>query len=707
MVLALEQDMGATRRYLVTHSKGSLFLPLREEDGTVPRIPVDRTGQNELYVTELRPDDTIYVEGEGSDIKLADVIGALRRMVPDYENDRANYIIGVSFIGDLSPDADRKPKPVYETTRLRYDLFHAVAKQAPNLFEPEELANLDNDIFRRLDFARPGEFTETELNEQRHGFSRETVARISAYVETKSKELFKQMGTPWTYKKGAIGSWLDGSVIHPTHGSRRPEKLEDAFWIAYALDSAGFEQRASGIVETAHKSADDPSKRGEDPYFRLVDAHRIFTNELMGLGNGKTGKSTGTGTHMPAGSKARVHKVLPVWFEAVKKELAPRIENRITEARIHSVNVVDIGSRGTAHNGASGTNGLPKKVILVDDANRDEIYSSIGAQEKPLRRPQRLVRDLGHSLEIVRSAYEKAVSMVVEDIFVHEKGGAVGGNASNTDLWGVINAGGEYRLTINLDLLRFLSPIDRYSAEFMIAYQHEWNRVSEAALKNRGFRRYLVRELEKGVPDFRMLKKKTLNPQECQTVPDEYPGVAGLADVYKGSVLLKELFSEKTFIKTITRGDRLADSFVTGRNSAAIAGVPPHERAFTGEMTGIIKQREIFARRLEAALSREIAALKKADEYIPQELTMFRKYPRSVFPAFDLFNKYGAERALLGEFLRRYAMDPWHVIGLYDNVALGLAGKVSETIRDVTNGAPTTIVLVDPLANMHHRFEFG
>ena len=114
----------------LTHQWGSTTMPLIDPDtGIVTTLLVERDGERRnAYVTELIPNaDTIFLEGSGITTEQASsayILALLKSENPGYRQHRSAFFIEQGFLDD---------RTTYETTRLRADLYNAVASQRPVL----------------------------------------------------------------------------------------------------------------------------------------------------------------------------------------------------------------------------------------------------------------------------------------------------------------------------------------------------------------------------------------------------------------------------------------------------------------------------------------------------------------------------------------------------------------------------------------------
>lgn len=654
--------------YHISHSKGSIFLPLRDPvDGTVPKLPIDRDGQDERFVTELRPGDTIYVKGSGipeTSADFSEIKGILRRKRADYNEDRAELFIELGFLDDQS---------VYETTRLSYDLYHAVAQQRPDLFRREEIENLDKYIFRGLRHDRPDELTAEQVEQWRYNFSPQTVSNVFRYIAETARDAFAQEGIRWRYGDGAIKSWLRGVIIHPTHGTRRLNDLVDAMFIGNALNSNELEERATNIVAAAERAQQYPRAKDENAYFRLIDGHKTVSFIVRGLMGGTPSRSRRYGNGTIDESNIRIHENLPDWTKAVLEELAPRVEHGVVEAQVYSTDVVEVNRDTTPTDQAPKGEGLSRNVILVgsDETQREEVYRSIGAREKPARRVNRLQRDLEGSIELLRDIYEAAVPFYVSSI-------SLTGNAARImpDVpIGIasFNKLNEIRPCINLDQLRFLSPVENYSSRTMVQTYEQWDKLLLTASRERNFRRDLIKRYRQGNVDIYALFDRFM-------------------PIFEESPLLREMFTEKQFLRVISTGSRYADIRV-------LEALPNTNPRTIEQAYGVINAKLLsFLIGIENAVAGKIEELKELDQNIPQDLTMFRTIERAMAPSFRTYeDNYVRERQLFEQLLQRYGINPHRIIALYDNTVSIVSDLTVKRISDGSKGKIINFAIIDPL----------
>src|SRR3989338_2843341 len=445
------------RAYRIQHSGGTAFVPLYAEDGTISTIPVDRNGHQEEYVTGLRPGDIIYVQGSGvseSSASFDNIKGVLKRKVPAYAQDRSDYFLELGFLDD---------RTIHETTRLRYDLFHAVASQKPELFAENERNNLDDYVFRRFD-----------ENGNQRDFSRSTARKVADYIATTAKGAFSSMNRNWPYSKkqnSAVGTWLRGNVIHPTNVRGDTGSMEDTFWIANALGIDDFERRASEVhnaAELAEKG--DYSAKSQNPYFRLTDAHRSVTNTIRGI-KGGGGSKDSSGNHGPR--HPNIYANMPEWTATVMEELAPRAENRIIEAQFYSADFADVPDNDGKEEPHS--KGFGKNIVLVRKKDgRDDVYKSIGVPQVPRRRKNKLQEDLEGSIETLYKIYRASIPLIVKDYIKYRD------STPSTFVTG--KPGGR---CVEMSLFEFLSPMFSYTPKSLAdAYRNDIDDILNAVNEN-------------------------------------------------------------------------------------------------------------------------------------------------------------------------------------------------------------------------------
>ncbi|MBI4014745.1 MAG: hypothetical protein HY365_02200, partial [Candidatus Aenigmarchaeota archaeon] len=384
-------------RYAVPTSAGNLFFPMSGENGTLPTVPVDKDGRTERYVTELEKGDKIYLEGEGvpeDSASFSDIRGILSANVPGYRQARA-----ANFIEHGFPDEKR----TYEVPRLKYDLWHAVAAQNPSLLAVDELARLDECIFERPS----GE-------NNAYGFSGKTVSEVAAYIEGVSKAACEREGVPWKYTKGtqAAKDWLNGSVIHPRHKSDKPEDLEDAIWIGYALGSDELMSRSFEIYDAAVAAQENPAAKDANDYFRLTDGHSNVARLMRGMmGEHKQGERESAHVR---GNHGRVYSNTREWADAVRRELKARIQHGIREIQVYDKGkLVEVGT--PADEPEPHARGMTRKPVLItSDERRADVYDMLGITSKPPSRRDTLRGALMDAADIMTIAYGKIVQAYLD-----------------------------------------------------------------------------------------------------------------------------------------------------------------------------------------------------------------------------------------------------------------------------------------------------
>ncbi|MCH8003347.1 MAG: hypothetical protein IH934_01850 [Nanoarchaeota archaeon] len=618
-------------------------------------------------MTELRRGDTFYIQVSGVPEISADfseIKSILKRKRPDYSEDRSYMFIELGFLDDRS---------VHETTRLRYDLYHAVAMQKPDLFTETEIKYLDDYVFRRLRNDRSNELAADEMEQWRYQFSSETLSKVSTYISETASNAYNKEGRIWNYGGGAIKAWLDGKILHPTRGTRKLDDLVGTMWIANSLNSDAFERRAIDIASTVEKAQQYPQVKDESPYFRLIDGHKTVTSMVRGLIEDLVKTPQNDGNRMKDGSNIRIHANLPEWAKAVMEEIAPRIEHGIVEVQLYSTDIVEVAPYITSTKQTPRAKGQSHSIVLVgnDDTQRDEAYASIGVVEMPAKRGNRLQRDLEGSIEILGNIYEAAVPLFVEGISLSGNMATVMPNIPGNIT--VFNGHNEAKTIINLDRLRFLSPVENYSASTMLQTYKKWDEMHSKARRDRNYRRGLVTQYRRGDVGGQPLFDRFI-------------------PIYNESPLLREMFDEKQFLRIISSGARIADtSILQSVTNSPPATLDQLQRQFNDRILEILS-------RLENIVIDKIEELKESDQNIPPDLTMFRTIGRSMSPSFRTHgDNYLRERQLFADLLERYGINPHRIITLYDDTVSKVSDLTAKRISDVSDGRSTTFAFVDPI----------
>ncbi len=646
----------------LTHQWGSTTMPLIDPDtGIVTTLLVERDGERRnAYVTELRPNiDTIFLEGAGvaqEQVSSGYILSLLKSENPGYQRHRIAFFVEQGFLDD---------RTTYETTRLRADLYSAVAAQRPDLFKPEELDNLTGYIFRKHMADRPAEISPEDADKWRLDFSQETVRHVASYIREKSVET-----GAWRYSGLApVYRWLGGETIHPTHNTRKSEQIkdvpiadlaEDVVVMSNTLGAYDLAERAAEVADTERRAMGDEYARRGSPYFEIIDAHRSAVHDMRGImretGDGKPADKT------RKTKKGRVHDEMPEWKARVLEKLEPLLKNKVVGSRFYSFDLVEMSERGEGTEKPG--HGLPIRILTTTSEERAKrTYDSTGIRQAPSRRPDSLRTSLLRSYEILGEIYRAAVPLYIQDLEVDSRGQITLLPRHVADsLCQVTTGGSRVMACINLDEMRFLSPEFGYSHPQLIDLWSKWISVQAKAKKDRPYRRNLMR---------------TLN----QHLPDEHPASDILNQVYSNSPLLRRLYeTERSFARDFTTAMRQVDSYELSVVVDAPAPAFALAQRYTNEKHRVMS--EVFSD-LEGACAELIEELKQSDLKIPRDVTMFRMSPRSVSTKLDTVDTSATERSLFRRILSAYGLDPSDIISEYDNVVLKSAQATHDRVKDL------------------------
>ncbi len=646
----------------ITHQWGSTIMPVLDPDtGLVTTLLVERGGERtNAYVTELRPnEDTIFLEGPGitpEQASSAYILSLLKDENPGYRRHRSAFFVEKEF----SDDGTR-----YETTRLRADLYTAVASQRPDLFKPEELANLPEHVFRKYMTDRPAEISPENLDGWKLDFSRETVKGVASYIREKSIE-----ADAWRYSGlSPVYRWLNGDAIHPIHNSRKSEQIknipiadlaEDVVVIAKALGADDLTMRASEVADTERRATgDDYAKRGS-PYFEIVDAHSSAVRDMRGIMRDvKDGKhSDGQKKH----KKGRVHEEMPEWKLRVLEKLEPMLENKVVGSRFYGFDLVESPERGEVTD--SRGHGLPVRVLTTTDEERArKAYASTGIKQAPSRRPDSLRASLFRSYELLGEIYRAAVPFYIQDIKEDPSGRIqILPRNVNTTFSHFRTNDGSTMVCVPIDDFKYLSPALVYSHTRLVGMWEQWMRLLGTAKNDRDFRREFMR---------------TLNSH----LPDKHPSADMLNQAYSSSALLKRLFdTEKRFAREITTGMRRVDE----RELDGVIMLSPERFKTTHRLAGEKYKAltDIFSE-IDRACADPIKELKRLDAQMPSDVTLFRLFPRSMSAGLDTLNTHERERGMFRQIVSMYGVDPPEAAAAYEDEVLKSAQATHGRIRDL------------------------
>ncbi|MBI4177739.1 MAG: hypothetical protein HY516_05265 [Candidatus Aenigmarchaeota archaeon] len=648
--------------YRLTHQWGSTTMPLIDPDtGLVTTLLVERDGERRnAYITELQPNrDTIFLEGAGvakEQVSSAYILSLLKSENPGYQQHRSAFFVEQGFLDD---------KTTYETTRLRADLYTAVAAQRPDLFKPEELANLPGYVFKKHMANRPVEISPEDAGKWRLDFSQDTVKGVASYIREKSAEAgaWRYTGLKPVYK------WLSGETIHPTHNSRKSEQIkdvstadlaEDVVAMARALGADDLAVRASDIADTERKTMGDDYARRGSPYFEIVDAHRSAVRDMRGI-------MREVGDDKPAAKKAktkkgRVHDEMPEWKARLLEKLEPLLENKVVGSRFYGFDLVEMAERGEET--GKPVHGLPIRVLTTTNEERAKrTYASAGIMQAPSRRSASLRTSLLRSYELLGEIYKAAVPLYISGI-QEDLGGRIRmlPRNVNTSFKHTRTNDNSSMACIQTDDMRYLSPAFGYSHSKLIDTWVQWMRLVGNAKADRNFRRNFVRALN-------------------SDLPDNHPAAGMLKEAYFGSALLKKLFgTERTFAREITTGMRRVDA----SEMEAVTGFSPAQFTEMHRSAGEkYKTLSMIFSDLGRACAEPIEELKVIDKQIPNDVTLFRLFTRSMSANLDILNIHERERAMFRQVVSMYGIDPSEVMSAYEDVILKTAQATHNRIREL------------------------
>lgn len=306
----------------------------------------------ERYVNELKPNDKVLFRGVQSDITFDDILSAL------YQIDGYKTAREFVFIGDSEG---------YETTRLRYDILRSLAKQRPDLFEREELAHLDNYIFRHI------------VNGEIKEFSRKTATRVLDYLE------LQLSAEDIHHRRETYQNWINGETIHP-------QDFEDAEILGIIIGSGDLYSRANQIRTLPPN---------ENPYLKLVNTHRITAAILANIK--PLTESESRRTSKVRERRGRVFEDIPEWYLPTIESLRPRIQEQVVEDTVLKVELTQEPTQERTQTDTKISKGV---IVFPDETYTKHIYEKLHISPPRSRRTlliNRLQEAKGTTAEILKN----------------------------------------------------------------------------------------------------------------------------------------------------------------------------------------------------------------------------------------------------------------------------------------------------------------
>ncbi|GEM_PF-4107968 len=643
------------KQIIISTGAGTTFSP---PTAIVP--VVTESGVEEKVAAELSRGDRIFYRGQHVPVKLDEIASILYEQVEGYREARR-----FCYANDESG---------YETTRLRMDIVTALVAARPDLFEPEEAANLQDYIFRR----------------EGQDFSQGTNSRLAEYMA----EVFSNRGierSPGTYNR-----WLGGETIHP-------ESLEDAIMIADELNSPAMRQRARGIRDTP---------KGSNPYFQLVHIHSTLMRILA------RPKGQGDATRSPERAqqqRQRVFQDFPSWYDPVLERLKGRIEEGIVETYVHGIEIVEKqqGSEGT---GGDTETMLHKGVMEFrqEDApeTRSGTYSRLG-----VRAPENRGAALERKLQTMFDAYERILEIyfgnwvtgrfeenlstmtrrigdrttyVPANVFTEllerhpflgigfpaEQPDAHQEHTQNPDrgLFELVGYSGRNWAVPEMTNLRWLSPQYGYSIKRVLDEHNAHLNLIEQLLRDRTQRRAFARELER-------------------TLPRDAAMFNALSGFYNSSVMLQCMYSQNRFIALMSDLNR-AVVLETLNNSQAQSSEAKtaYMHMYRSSLKYINENLQEKFERIGRLYPGAVSELRAADAELPPELVFFRAFPHISRAVIDKRDG-GPERSVLYQVAGSYGVGPETYMRMLDDAIIRGAKAFNARINELRQ--PTSQIM-DP-----------
>jgi len=588
----------SSKRLLVSTSAGTTFV-----SPTQLCVIINKGREEERFVSELKPGDITLFRKEGVGISLDELTSVLYE-IPGYQEVR-----DFCYVRDDG----------YETTRLRYDLIKSIATSEPGLFLEEELTKLDEYIFRR-----------NGLN-----FSEITYHNIVGYLARLLEEN-RIVHDLKTYK-----NWIDGKTIHPFN-------LHEAVKIGKIAGSEELERRARFICQTP---------RGQNPYFLLIDSHRILSSILAR----PKGKGTGR-RRLERESRERVHRELPEWYPHLLKRVGPRIIEGIVDATIHDIRVVDTrsGRRSRKRVHTRLKRGLVSFTSSEDD--RIEIYTKLGLS--PSSRVSVLKTYLQEYVEIIEHVCMHLLPIIFD--YFEETEYFV------SDI--VMTKAREVIITPLECLRHHLSPLFDHDSETIKSIYQYWKDIQEKS-KIRKFRREYIRVLYK-------------------RLPRDSPIYNALSRVFDRSLLLQMLFDEvEHYIRVMTKMMRAVDSYILDESTRYKSRGENSSNVFMD-----------ICSRIHRSGSEYIELLPRIEEQIPEEITAFTAIPYAI-TRYDYYELWGTERNLLREILENYGIDYEWYADFFDQLVTKLGSEYERRFPVISELREIELIKLMEIKNRLHRIK--
>ncbi len=537
---------------------------------------IEPSGVKEKYISEVTPGERTLFRGQHAPVKLEQIVGILYDEVEGYREAREFCF---------------ERREGYEIPRLRKDIVTKLASLNPELFEEKEQQRLEYFLFKK----------------EGSDFSKRTISNMVNYLSV----LLDACSIKYT--QAAYRGWIKGDVIHP-------ENLNNAKLIAVMLGSESMLRRAQVISSTP---------KGDNPYFKLVNAHRIIAAILSAP------KGRGTGQEGKGRSKERIFADLPEWYSPVVDRLRPMIREEVAEAIIYRIELVEPREEKRDE----VRTGLQKGVVVFgdDEEKRKTTYERLAMRE-PEKRSTSLMRSLKKSFEIYGSILENYARR-----YLALSEGMIEKRVAPMD--NITSSHNEPLYFPSPDELRFLSPLFNYDFKNLAKIYGEWAELFGRCAEDSDFRRTLIRELNRNLP---------------KIVPN-YPL---LYNFYNSSILFQSLYSKNEFQRGISVSMRATDKSTL----ESIANIPLAERKQA--VLGLKRSVQAIAQYMGIFMSEiaeELQDLINIDEVMPREITLFRAIP-AITRQLRLKGTEKAERAMLYNVLRAYRIEPETFMEMQDGV---------------------------------------
>lgn len=564
-------------------------------------------GLEEKFVYELKPGQRGFFRTEYAPHTLEDVVGVLYDVIPNYKEDR-NFL----FITNKKEDKE------YEIPRLRYDIINSVLELNPQLFSEQEKAQFNDSLFH----VNGAEFDEA------------TISAIANYLG----EICKQENLKYSYSSRL------GWITKTYHID--PVNLESGQIIAMVLGNQTFFERARKIAELP---------REKNPYFELTDAHRRYTRMLREVVSTEGEPKKLEKELLP---KARVHECYLEWDKKVLQQFLSRKLEKIVEAVIYDVKLVDTEKNVEETPEVFFSKGL---LSVKDEDKREQVYNKLKLTKAIKSRTSKLMEDIKEGYKILFELYQTAFEPLIN----------LDGN-----LKALFGENRDYK-HLDLKTLDFANPLYNYDSDWYLnCYIYSFQKAKE-----------LINPLDKTPSLFNFIKplkqKERIGYRDKikHSLTEDHPLYRLLSRIYPKSMLLETCISRPLYIDSMSTRVRALEMYLTDYYHAMnefsklfltkkrdlhnkwVDESPMIYKSFYSSLKG------------EKQFNRLLEKMRQVDRDVPIELTVFRSYGRYRDMMKDKKVKLDQSDQLMDSLFGRYN------IGTYD-YTIGQFSDIREKYRD-------------------------